>query len=255
MLIDTHAHLDDKAIYGDLEEILKRAAQAGVEKIVNIGCDWKSSLMSLRLAEKYPQIYATVGVHPHDAKILDNKLEESLFELLKEKRVVALGEIGLDYYRNLSPQECQKKAFRRQIALAKEAGKPIVIHDRDAHGDCLKIVKEEKAGENRGIFHCFSGSWEMAKECLRLGFMISLAGPVTYTNARNLWEVAKNIPLDSLLVETDSPYLSPHPHRGKTNEPARVVLVAEKIAQLKGIPFEEVAGETTKNALSIYNLV
>lgn len=254
MLIDTHAHMDDAALYKDLDGVLERAKEAGVQTIVNIGFDWKSSLMSLRLSEKYPQVYATVGLHPHNASSWNTALEEKLLDLAKEDKVVAIGEMGLDYYCNLSPKEAQQKAFRSQIALAKEVGKPIVIHDRDAHGDCLSIVKEEKAGVNGGIFHCYSGSWEMAKECMRLGFYISLAGPVTYQNAKKLWEVAQNMPLDKLLIETDAPYLSPHPYRGKTNEPARVKLVAERIAELKGLPFEEIAAATTENARQIYRL-
>ena len=254
MLIDTHAHLDDPAIYDQLEDVLARAAEAGVERIVNIGCDWKSSLMSVRLADKYEQVFSTVGIHPHDADTLDEQMAERLFELAQAEKVVAIGEIGLDYYHDHCPRPVQQKAFRRQIALAKELAMPITIHDRDAHGDVMRIVREERAGQNGGIFHCYSGSWEMAKECLRLGFYISFAGPVTYHNARGLLEVAQNVPLDKFLIETDSPYLSPHPYRGKTNEPARVALVAEKIAEIKGLSYETVASQARANAMAVYGL-
>ena len=255
MLFDTHAHLDDKMLFPDLEGILTRAKEAGVEKITNIGCDWASSLMSLHLAEKYKDmIYAAVGYHPHEAKFWDKEMAEKIFELAKNQKVVAIGEIGLDYHYDFSDKEDQKKAFIEQIYLAKELKKPIVIHDREAHGDIMTIVKKEKAGENGGIFHCYSGSWEMAKECIKDGFMISLAGPVTFSNARNLHHVAKEVPLDLLLVETDSPYLSPHPYRGKTNEPSRVVLTAETIAEIKGISFEKLAEITTDNACRIYGI-
>lgn len=254
MLVDTHAHLNDKNLYGDIDGVLARAKEAGVGIIVNIGFDWQASLMSLRLADKYPQIYATAGVHPHYAKGYSDEVEEKIYGIAKEQKLVAIGEIGLDYYRNLSPKDQQQEAFRRQIKLAKELKMPIVIHDRDAHEDCLKIIRQEKAGENGGIFHCFSGSWEMAKICLNLGFLISFAGPLTYHNARNLWEVGKNAPSDHILVETDSPYLSPDPYRGKTNEPARVVLVAEKLAQLRNVSYEEIAALTTENACRIYGI-
>lgn len=255
MLFDTHAHLDDRLIFGDLKGILSRAKAAGVEKITNIGCDWATSLMSVHLAEKYPEIYASVGYHPHDAKSWNDEIASKIYDLAQNEKVVAIGEIGLDYYHNHSTKEEQKKAFLAQIDLGKQLKKPIIIHDREAHGDIMAIVRNEKAGINGGIFHCYSGSWEMAKECLKLGFVISLAGPVTFPNARNLHEVAREVPLDCLLVETDSPYLSPHPYRGKTNEPSRVVLTAEMIANIKKLSFEEVAETTTANGCRVYGII
>ncbi|MEG1500414.1 MAG: TatD family hydrolase [Clostridiales bacterium] len=254
MLIDSHAHLNEPKLYQDLDGVLLRADQAGVKIIVNNGYDWHSSLMSLRLAEKYPQIYATVGIAPQDANTWNEEIKSKIAALAQEKKVVAIGEIGLDYHHSNGSREEQKKAFLEQISLAKELALPITIHDRDAHGDVLDIIRRENAGVNGGIFHCFSGSWEMAKECIKLGFMISFAGPVTYNNAVKLQEVAKYAPLDTIIAETDSPYLSPHPYRGKVNEPARVLFTVEKIAQIKGLSFEEIAQKTSQNAAKIYGL-
>jgi len=249
-LFDSHAHLNDKKLYGDLDGVLDRAAEAGVIRILNAGADWPSSLMSVRLAEKYPdQIFAAVGIHPHDAKTLTEEMLQKLMKLAEAPEVVAWGEIGLDYYRDLSPREVQQSAFIAQIAAAKAAKKPIIIHDRDAHGDILRIVRQERAGENGGVFHCFSGSWEMAKECLKMGFMISFAGPLTFTNSPKLSEVAAKAPPDMMLVETDSPYLSPHPYRGKINEPARVSIVAKRLAEIRGQSYQEIAEITTQNTL------
>ncbi|MGI5891169.1 MAG: TatD family hydrolase [Bacillota bacterium] len=255
MLFDTHTHLNDAELYNDLDNVLARAEKAGVEKMAAVGYNWASSLMSVRLAEKYPQrIYAIVGIHPYDAKLWDNALSKRLSALASEPQVVAIGEIGLDYYRDISSPEEQKKAFISQIDLAKQLRKPIVIHNRETHGDMMKILRQEKAGLNGGVLHCFSGSVEIARECIKLGFHISLAGPVTFHNARNLHQVAKEIPLEHLLVETDCPYLSPHPYRGKTNEPARVALVVAKIAEIKNIDIKEVEQVTTANACKIFSI-
>jgi len=248
MFIDTHAHLDDERFQEDLEDVLARAQEARVNYIINVGYDLASSQKSVELAKSYPHIYAVVGIHPHDSKDAVEETYLQLKELTKEKKVLALGEMGLDYYWDNSPRDVQQEVFRQQIRLAKDLQLPIVIHDRDAHGDILRILQEEKAEEVGGILHCFSGSWEMAEMCLRLGFYLSFAGPLTFNNARKLVEVAQKAPLDRILTETDSPYLTPHPFRGKRNEPARVVLVAEKLADLRKETVEKIGEITLENA-------
>lgn len=252
MFIDTHAHLDDEKFQDDLIEVLARAQEAQVQYIVNVGYDLVSSQKSVELAKTYPHIYAVVGLHPHDAKDAQEDTYKRLVELAKEEKIVALGEMGLDYYWDNSPRNVQQQVFRRQINLAKELNLPIVIHDRDAHGDIMQILQEEKAEEVGGILHCFSGSWEMAEACLKMGFYISFAGPLTFNNARKLVEVAQKVPLDRILTETDSPYLPPHPFRGKRNEPARVVLVAEKIAALRNEEVEKIGEITLENARKVF---
>jgi TatD DNase family protein len=254
MLFDTHAHLDDRKYNEDREEIFERAKVAGVELILNVGFDLPSSKRSIQLAEKYPFIYAGVGIHPHDAASMDEKVYQELEELAQHPRVVAIGEMGLDYYRDLSPRDIQAEVFRRQISLAKKVKKPIIIHDRDAHGDIIQIMKEEKVQEVGGVLHCFSGSWEMAKECLKLNFYISIAGPVTFSNAGKLKEIAAQVPLERLLIETDSPYLTPTPHRGKRNESAYVKHVAEEVAKLRGIAYEELVQATLDNGKRLFKI-
>ena len=255
MLFDTHAHLDDAALYSDVVNILQRAREAGIDWINSVGCDWRSSLLNVHLAEKHPDmVYASVGVHPSELRQIEENVWEKLTELAKTPRVIGWGEIGLDYHYDDTDKDLQQKYFRAQISLAKEVGKPIIIHDRDSHQDVVDILRQEHAGINGGILHCFSGSWEMAKQCLAMGFMVSFAGPLTYKNARVPVEVAAKVPLDMLLVETDSPYLTPHPFRGKTNEPARVVYTAEKLAQIRHLDYEEIAAITTANAKRIFQL-
>lgn len=253
-LFDSHCHLNDPKLAADLPGVLERAAAAGVKNMAVIGCNLRDSLFAVHLAEKYPQLIAAVGYHPSDSHGLDEQAFAELAELAALPQVRAIGEIGLDYYWDETPREVQRKWFIRQIHLAKELRKPIVIHDREAHGDLYNIVREENAAEYGGIMHCFSGSWELAKEALRRNFYISIAGPVTYKNAKALPEVVKNCPLDRLLIETDSPYLAPEPRRGKTNEPANVFYVAERAAALRGISLEELAAATTANAKRIFGL-
>lgn len=253
-LFDSHCHLNDPKLAADLPGVLERAAAAGVKNMAVIGCNLRDSLFAVHLAEKYPQLIAAVGYHPSDSHGLDEQAFAELAELAALPQVRAIGEIGLDYYWDETPREVQRKWFIRQIHLAKELRKPIVIHDREAHGDLYNIVREENAAEYGGIMHCFSGSWELAKEALRRNFYISIAGPVTYKNAKALPEVVKNCPLDRLLIETDSPYLAPEPRRGKTNEPANVFYVAERAAALRGISVEELAAATTANAKRIFGL-
>ncbi|NPV26892.1 MAG: TatD family hydrolase [Firmicutes bacterium] len=255
MFIDSHAHLDDRQYKADQQEVIERASKNGVTQIVCVGYDLPSSKRVVALAKRYANIFAAVGIHPHDAQDTDESTWAQLYELGRDTRVVAIGEMGLDYYRNLSPRDVQQAVFRRQINLAKELGLPIIIHDRDAHGDVLRIMKEEKVNEVGGVLHCFSGSWEMAQECLKLGFYISLAGPVTFANARGPQEIAQKVPLDRLLVETDCPYLTPDTWRGQRNEPAYVKRVAEKIAALRRISLEEVAEATTANARCLFRLL
>lgn len=249
MLIDTHAHLDSPKFDTDREEVIARAQAAGIDTIVNIGFNRETIPTTMALAEKYPFIYAAVGWHPTDA--IDMKLEEDLAwieSLCAHPKVVAIGEIGLDYYWDTSPKEIQHTVFREQIRLARKLNKPIVIHNRDAHEDIVKLLREERASEVGGIMHCFSGSWEMAKMCLDMNFYISFGGPVTFKNARVPKEVMEKVPLDRILVETDAPYLTPHPHRGQRNESAYVRLVAETAAEIKGLKLEEIAKITSENA-------
>lgn len=249
MLIDTHAHLDSPKFDSDREEVIARAKAAGIDTIVNIGFNRETIPTTMALAEKYPFIYAAVGWHPTDA--IDMKLEEDLAwieSLCAHPKVVAIGEIGLDYYWDTSPKDFQHTVFREQIRLARKLNKPIVIHNRDAHEDIVKLLREERAAEVGGIMHCFSGSWEMAKLCLDMNFYISFGGPVTFKNARVPKEVMEKVPLDRLLIETDAPYLTPHPHRGQRNESAYVRLVAETAAEIKGLKLDDIAKITSENA-------
>jgi TatD DNase family protein len=254
MMIDTHAHLQDKKLRANLDELLGRAQEAGVEKIICVGYDLVSSQEAVLLARKYKQIYAAVGIHPHDAQTLTPEGLEKLRDLAKDPRVVAIGEIGLDYYRDLSPRDKQKEAFIEQIKLAHEIGKPIIIHDRDANQDVMDIIKKEKAGKNGGVMHCYSGSLPLAIESIKEGFYISFAGPLTYKNAKKAQEVASKIPQNRLLVETDCPYLTPEPLRGKLNEPAHVRYVVQKMAELRQQHPDEIAYLTGRNAREVYRI-
>lgn len=254
MLFDTHCHLNDGKYKEDMQATIFRSREEGTTRMCVVGCDLPSSQQAVEIAEQYKGIYAAVGIHPHDAATFDDKAADILRGLAASHKVVAFGEIGLDYYRNLSPKEDQQKALRRQIALAKDLKLPIIIHDRDAHEDTITILQQEKAAENGGILHCYSGSFEMARTILKMGFHISFAGPVTFPNAVRLQDVAKLVPLDMMLIETDSPYLTPQAFRGKRNEPSYVRFIAEKIAQLKNIPFEKVAEQTFNNALQVYRI-
>lgn len=255
MLFDSHAHIDDSRFDSDRLETIERARENGVTGIINIGADMVSSARSVALAQAHEGIYAAVGIHPHDAKAAVNADYDRMAEWVEqEKKVVAIGEIGLDYYYDLSPREVQQEVFIRHIDLARQLRKPIIIHDRDAHGDVMNIVKKEAKGII-GVFHCYSGSLEMAKEVLKLGFYVSFAGPVTFAKSTKLKEIAAAVPLERLLVETDSPYLTPHPHRGRRNEPAHVRLVAEEVARLRGLSLEAVAEATTQNVKQLFHIV
>lgn len=253
MLFDSHAHLDDEKFDEDREQVIARIFESGVAGFVNVGACMASSARSVTLATQYEKIYAAVGIHPHDAENALEKDYEQLATWSKLPKVVGIGEIGLDYYYDLSPRDVQRKVFIRQIDVARQMNMPIIIHDRDAHADILDVIKKEAKGV-RGILHCFSGSLEMAKEIIKLGFYISIAGPVTFKNAAKLPEIVANVPLERLLIETDSPYLTPHPHRGKRNEPTYVRLVAEQVASLRGMELSALAEATYNNAKDIFKI-
>ncbi len=253
MLFDSHAHIDDEKFDADREQVIARALEQGVTGIINVGACMASSARSVALAEKYENIYAAVGIHPHDAKDALETDYEQLIRWTALEKVVAIGEIGLDYYYDLSPREVQRSVFIRQLDVARQTGKPFIIHDRDAHGEVLDILKKEAKGL-MGVLHCFSGSLEMAKEIIKMGWYISIAGPVTFKNAAKLPEIVAQVPLDRLLVETDSPYLTPHPHRGKRNEPAYVRLVAEQVAGLRGMELAALAAATRENVKNLFKI-
>lgn len=256
MLFDTHAHLNDPKFADDRDQVIRRAREEfGVQTIINVGYNRETIRTTLELAEAYDFIYAAVGWHPHDAKDCTEEDLAWIRELTEHPKVVALGEMGLDYYWDNSPRDVQAEVFRRQIAIARDTGYPIIIHDRDAHEDVVRILKEEGADEVGGVMHCFGGDLAIMEECLRLNFMIGLGGSVTFKNRATLpKEIARNVPLDRLLLETDCPYLAPHPYRGKRNETGYVRLVAEAIAELRGITFEELAQATQENAKRLFRL-
>ncbi|OCT13232.1 hydrolase TatD [Paenibacillus pectinilyticus] len=254
MLTDSHTHLNAEQFKEDQAEVIQRALDAGVTRMVNVGFNRETIPSSIELAEKYDFIYSTVGWHPVDAIDMMPGDLDWIESLCAHEKVVAIGEIGLDYYWDKSPKDVQQRVFREQIQLARKLGMPIVIHNRDAHQDILQILKEEKAAEVGGIMHCFSGSWETAKQCLDMNFHISFGGPVTFKNAVQPKEVLAKVPLDRLLIETDAPYLTPHPFRGKRNETGYVRLVAETAAEIRGMTLEELAHITTQNAIRLLGL-
>lgn len=259
MLIDTHAHLDFKEFDQDRDQVIKRAFGSGIEKIINVGCNLERSKNSIELAKKYDNIYAAVGVHPHDVGKYDlENFKSKLIKLAKENKVVALGECGLDYYRiensELGIKNKQKEFFKVQLDLAKELDLPLIIHCRNAFEDLLEILKRTD-DLPRGVTHCFSGTLHYAQKFLNLGFLVSFTGSITYVRPQGeLLAVVKEIPLGKIMIETDCPYLAPVPHRGERNEPAYVKFVAEKIAEIKGMDFQEVAEQTTKNAIKLFSL-
>ncbi|MGZ3614408.1 MAG: TatD family hydrolase [Thermodesulfobacteriota bacterium] len=234
--------------------MIQRAKELGVEYIFTVGTEEKDWKRALEIAHSHPTIYAILGVHPHNAKEIGDQTYPLLRELCRDKKVRALGEMGLDFFRNLSPRDTQLKRFREQIGLAKKLGLPIVVHDREAHFETLEILRSENAEECGGIIHCFSGDYEMAKVCIGMGFYISIPGTITFKNAEGLREMVKKIPLESLLVETDAPFLTPEPFRGKRNEPGYVRYTAQKLAEIKKISFEKVAEVTSGNALRVYGI-
>ncbi len=250
-LVDTHAHLDFPPYREDREEVIARARAAGVARILNVGADLESSRASVELAERHAFIYAAVGIHPHDASTLTPAVLDELRALARHPKVVAIGEIGLDYYRDLSPRPVQRQAFAQQLALAADLGLPVILHCRDALDDLLAILR---GWNGRGVVHSYSGGPGRLDEVLALGLSIGISGPVTFANAHRLREVAAQVPLDRLLVETDCPYLTPEPHRGKRNEPAYVRYVVEAIARARGVPPETIAHATLENALRLFGI-
>lgn len=254
MLIDTHTHLDDARYNDDREATIARAQEAGVEAFVTIGCDLATSEAAVALADRYPFVYASVGVHPHEVKHIQDDWYGKFRRLAKNKKVVAYGEIGLDYHYNHSSPKEQRDRFREQIQLARELNLPVIIHTREAQEDTIAILKEEKALEVGGVFHCFSGDAWLAKDALDLGFYLSFSGILTFQNAAMLRDIAKNMPMDRLLIETDCPYLTPVPYRGKRNEPAYVSQVAKLLASLHNMSLDEVAGRTSANAKTLFKI-
>ena len=289
MLIDSHCHIDGEAFDADRDEVVQRAREAGVVAMLNVGTGDPNTddfRKAVAVAEKYENVFASVGVHPHDAKLYDDKAEQHLINLVKSsKKVIAWGEIGLDYYYDHSPRDVQTEVFRRQIITAKELGLPVIIHSRDANEDTIEILTEafSETTENSelrtenwnsetknssfensrqlsaasfqpkpGIMHCFGGTPEMAEALMKIGFLISFAGNVTFKKAENLRDSARVVPLDKLLVETDCPFLTPIPFRGKRNEPAMVLHTAKFLAEFYGIPFEQLAGQTSQNFLDLF---
>ncbi|PSC79150.1 TatD family hydrolase [Mammaliicoccus sciuri] len=254
MLIDTHVHLNADQYDEDLQKVIDRALEEGIDRMFVVGFDTNTIERTMKLIDQYDFIYGIIGWHPVDAIDCTEERLQWIEELSKHPKIIGIGEMGLDYHWDKSPKDIQKEVFRKQIALAKRVQLPIIIHNREATQDCVDILKEENASEVGGIMHSFSGSNEIADEILKMNFYISLGGPVTFKNAKQPKEVAQHVPLDRLLVETDAPYLSPHPYRGKRNEPARVKLVAEQIAELRGISYEEVCKATTENAERLFKL-
>ena len=253
MLFDTHAHYDAHQFDDDRHEVLAALPERGVSLVVNPGCDIPSSRAAVALAEQYPFLYAAVGYHPEECAPYEAAHLDILRELAKHPKVVAIGEIGLDYYwEENPPKELQQQVFRAQMQLAQELDLPVIVHDREAHADSLAIVKEFP--KVRGVFHCYSGSVELAKELAKLGWMISFTGVLTYKNARKAVEVAEAIPLERLMIETDSPYMAPVPHRGKRNDSGYVLHICEKLAEIKGISTEECARITLENGRRFFRI-
>ncbi|NGZ94798.1 MAG: hydrolase TatD [Nitrospira sp. WS110] len=256
MLFDTHTHLDDARYNDDRDAVITRAREAGVEAFVTIGCDLATSGAAVEIAERYPFVYASIGVHPHEVKHIQDDWYDEFRRLAQNKNVVAYGEIGLDYHYNHSSPKGQRERFREQIQLARELRLPVIIHTREAQEDTITILKEERASEVGGVFHCFSGDAWLAKEALNLGFYLSFSGILTFQNAAALREIAKATPLDRVLIETDCPYLTPAPYRGKRNEPSYVSQVAQQLASIHGptLSFEHIGGQTSENAKRLFKI-
>lgn len=256
MLIDTHCHLTMSEFEADRPNVILRATEAGVSHLITIGTDIEDSRQAITIAEKHDFIYAAVGIHPHDVKDITDidNISETIKKLASNKKVVALGETGLDYHYMHSPAKLQQEHFRLEINVAKSMGLPVIVHSREAKEDTLQILKEENVRTTGGVLHCFSGDMEMAEKAMEMGLYISFSGVITFKNARNILDIVKAVPLDRILIETDAPFLTPAPYRGKRNEPAYVKLVAEKIAEVKGISLEELGRAVMSNASGLFKI-
>ncbi len=255
MLIDTHCHLDFKDFDPDRDEVINRARAKGVNFLINVGSSLEGSRRSVEFAEKYDSIYAAVGIHPHDAENADAAALKELEGLASSRKVVAIGEVGLDYYRTISPADIQKKTFREFIRLSKKLNLPLILHNRDSHKDMLDILREEFGSKGvKGVMHCFSGDGEFLKECLGLGLYISFTCNLTFKNANNLRALAKTVPLDKLLLETDAPFLAPQEYRGKRNEPSYIIFLAEELSKIHGLSVEDIGRITSHNANDLFGL-
>jgi len=250
MYFESHAHYDDEKFDGDRFELLDKLNNAGIDYIINVGADMDSSLKSIELSKKYPYIYAAVGIHPHDAENMKDDDIYTLEKYCENKKVVAVGEIGLDYYYDFSPREKQRQCFEKQLRLARKVDKPVIIHSRQAAQECFDIIKS--SGVTRGVIHAFSGSLQMAKDYINMGFLIGVGGIVTFKDSKKLKEVVENIPIDKILIETDSPYLSPVPNRGKRNNSQNLIYIVKEIAHIKQINEDFVSEKTKKNAMSLF---
>jgi len=254
MLVDSHAHLEMKDFDRDRDRVIARAMEAGVGHIITVGTTVPDIEKALQIAEKYPGIYVAMGIHPHEVKDMTDGDYDALRALAKERKVVALGEIGLDFYRNHSPRDVQLTRFRELLRLGKDLRLPIVIHDREAHEETLHILEEEKNGQWKGVFHCFSGDYIMAQKVIQMGFSLSIPGTVTFKKSTTQQEVVRRVPLEKILLETDCPYLAPEPYRGKRNEPAFMLRTAEKVAELRGLTLEDVSRITSLNAKLLFGV-
>jgi len=252
MLIDSHAHLEMEQFDNDRQEVIERACLAGVEYIITVGTNPAFGEKAISIAKQYKNIFVSLGIHPHEAATADDKSLAQMAEFARQPEVVAYGEIGLDFFRNLSPREKQIEVFSRQLEIARDLSLPVVIHDRDAHEQVLQLVRS--SGVQRGVFHCFSGDYALAQKCLDLGFYLSIPGTVTFDKAVKISDVVKKVPLEFLLLETDCPFLTPVPYRGRRNEPSFIIHTAKKVAQIKSLRWEDVADTTTRNALNLFRL-
>lgn len=254
MLIDSHAHLDLQDFDHDRNQVIERAIKGGLSRIITVGIDMVSSIAALKLAREYDSVFAAVGYHPHNASECNRQALNKLIETASDPKVVAWGEIGLDFYRNRSLRDDQMNVFLQQLEIAGKLGLPVIIHDREAHNEILSILKKTGKGDRKGVIHCFSGDTNMAMTLIELGYYISISGVVTFKNASLLKEVASNIPIDRLLIETDSPYLAPIPKRGKRNEPLFVTYTAKEISRLRGIEPDELAVAVSANTERLFGL-